>query len=312
MENKTYNLEHQIKKMFQEKSNLGVDSGVVELTKELIKEGENVRKAMYYAHTVCHLFERYNIGRSFLNSPQLFPLAEELVNYTLNKSLSARDFGCLDRIIRPIMELNITHLEENPDGFIFKPDILTNPDFIREFSLSKEVKYDPYLADFCKASSIGEFFPVYVENLIKEKKLERETNFNEVTPGVFIDVVGTFIEYDHYDEEKKKSVYKKCELIEEYALRKLEQGIPVTIFTSGDLEEYTEKLRQFGVDERLLDLKSKSDYVGKTLEVCVDDTAPSIQGFRAKTYYSSGKVAWDTEYSDGGKNDRKNKIQNSK
>lgn len=50
------------------------------------------------------------------------------------------------------------------------------------------------------------------------------------------------------------------------------------------------------MDKRLLDVKSKKDYLGRTLEVCIDDTHPAIQGFRIKTHYESGEIAWNTEY----------------
>ena len=36
-----------------------------------------------------------------------------------------------------------------------------NESFINEYSKSGEVSYTPWLIDFCKLASIGEFFPIY-------------------------------------------------------------------------------------------------------------------------------------------------------
>ena len=82
-----------------------------------------------------------------------------------------------------------------------------------------------------------------------------------------------------------------------YGIMKLYDKVPVTIFTGGDPVKAAENLKAAGVDKELCNVKSKTEYIGKILETCVDDTAPAIQGFRAKNYYKTGKQAWDAEYS---------------
>ena len=292
-------LEGKLEDLLPKSPTLEGDSAIPELTRELIKEGENAWRTINYTHSVCHLFEKFGWEASYLNSTAQFPVVGELVDYTLNKAMKARDFDCVGRIVRPIMDLNLAHLEENPDGFTFRPKILTNPDFIREFSLSRETEYEPYLVDFCKSDSIGEFFLKYVESLRKDEELGSVLNADEVVPGVFVDVQGTLIKYDRYDEERQMSIYKKLALTQEYALRKMDEGIPVTVFTGAHFEDAVKELKSAGVDERLCDVKPKGEFIGRILETCVDDTAPAMQGFRARNHYESGKMAWDTEYSTG-------------
>jgi len=270
---------------------------VEDLTKRLIKAGETAWRTISYTHSVCHLFEKYGrSGSSYLYSAALLPAAGELVDFTLRKALKGRDFGCVDRIVHPIMDLNLAYLEDCQEGFTFKPEILTFEEFIQRFSLSGECSYSPELIDFCKSKSIGEFFPKFVEALRAEKGLRAIANPNEILPGIFIDVDDTLVNYDHYDKENDIDVFKRLALTQEYALRKLQEGTPVVIFTGDDPNAAIEHLKLAGVDERLLEVKSKKEYIGRTLEICVDDTAPAIQGFRAKMHYESGKIAWDTEY----------------
>jgi hypothetical protein len=292
MSGKVEELESKLRDLLPKSPTVEVDSAIPELTRELIREGNDAWRTINYTHSVCHLFEQYGKDESYLNSTTLLPVAGELVDYTLRKTMEARDFGCVGRIVRPIMDLNLAHLEENPEGFTFRPEILTDPDFIQGFSSSRETEYAPHLVDFCKSASIGEFFPKYVESLRKEEELGPVLNANEVVPGIFIDVEGTLVEYDRDDD-----FYKRLASTQEYALRKMDEGIPVTIFTGAHLEDAVEELKSAGVDERLCDVKPKGEFIGRILETCVDDTAPTMQGFRARTHYESGKKAWDTEYS---------------
>ncbi len=303
MSEKIEELESKIGSLLPKRPTLKVDPAIQELTRELINEGENAGRTRSYTHSVCHLFEKFgwrdSYSSSYLNSTAQLPVVEELVDYTLRKALKAGDLGCVGRIVLPIMNLNLAHLEEDLEGFIFRPKILTDPDFIQGFSSSLETEYYPYLVDFCKSENMGEFFPKYTEALRKEKKLEPIAESNEVVLGIFVDVNDTLIEYVKYDSEKQRPIYKRIELTQEYALRKMEEGIPVTVFTGGrpeDVKGEGKGLESVGIDKRLCNVKFKGEFIGRILETCVSYTAPAIQGFRAKTHYESGKKAWETEY----------------
>jgi hypothetical protein len=281
-----------------------VNQVITELTKEYIRAGDNVN-VDDYTHSVCHLFEKYGMRvdpfspykGSYLNiAEEQLSVAGELVDYTLMKALREGSLACVGRIVRPIMDLNLAHLEDNSGVFFFKPQMLADENFISHLSESKDSEGEPYLIDFCESERIAEFFPKYVDAIRKTQEEGPVLNLNDVLPGVFIDVANTLIEYDHYEEDLFP--FKKLASTQEYALRKMNEGIPVTVFTGGDVENAVELLEDAGIDKRLCNVKPKEDFIGKTLETCVDDTAPAMQGFRAMTHYTSGKMAWDAEYSE--------------
>ena len=297
MRYKIEELESKIRRLLPNGATLEADPTILELTRELIQEGDYARNTASYIHSVCHLFEKYGVenNTSYLNSTELFPVAEELVTYTLKKAMNSGIYSSVSRIVLPIMKLNLTHSDETPGGFTFKPTILSDPKFIHGLSQDTEIKRMPYLLAFCNSNSIEEF----VEIINEMQKLGGPiSNPTSILPGVFIDVDGTLIEYESHDSKRQKANYKIFVRTQEYALRKMEEGIPVTVFTGADLEDAVEKLKIAGVDERLHDVKSKEEYLGRWLETCVDDTVPSMQGFRAMIHYKSGKCALDAEYSD--------------
>ncbi len=294
----TNDLEEILKERLPTKSKRKVDSEIEPLTRKFID-------AQYSTHAVCHLFEGY--GRkseegSYLYSSNLLGIAEELVNATLLPTIKYSDFSCVDRIIEPIIAYNLDHLEENKEGFAFKPSILTNAEFIAAYG--KYLKANPsgewakkglhgYLLEFCESKSMSEFFAKYTDGLRKAENIDTPIEEKEVVPGVFVDVDGTLIK-SIYSNGKSDPV--KINPTYQYVLKKLEEGIPVTVFTGGRLDEALGKLRAAKVDERLCDVKSKTGYINRTLEKCIDDTSPTRQGFRAKTHYESGEEAWNAEY----------------
>ncbi len=302
MSEKARELESHIRKLLPISPTLKNNPAIPKLTEELIKEGANVEisRASSYTHSVCHLFEGYGkVGSpSYLNLTAQLSTAGELANYTIKKAMDAQNFGCVDRIIYPIMKLNLLHIDEGLDNFTFKPEILTDTGFIMDFSSERKGGgYESqHLIDFCRSGDIGEFFLKYTEARRREKGLPSIAGTNEVVSGVFIDVEGTLIGHDVYDQGDRFRG-ERLPLTQEYALKKIKEGIPVTIFTGAHPEDIIKNLEYAGVDEKLHDVKSKDEFIGKTLETCVDDTNPIMQGFRAKTYYNSGKIAWDAEYS---------------
>lgn len=272
---------------------------ISKLTKELIAAGGDSWNIVGYTHSVCHLFEKYGYGegsRSYLNSSDLFPVADKLVNYTLARAMKGRDFGCVDRIVSPISSLNLAHLEDDWKKFVFKPEILSNPEFIEAFDKSSKREYVGQSVDFCRSKNPKGFFKAYVKLLRERDKVDLTKEIGTVVSGVFIDVEGTLLTYKGYDSNQKLIVEKDSS-VEKYALRKIKEGVPVTVFTGGNPKELGERLRKVELDERLLDVKSKAEFLGSILEVCVDDTVPTMQGFRAKKHYQSGEAAWKAEYS---------------
>jgi len=279
------------------------DPKIEALTRELIAEGKSTtERTSSYTHSVCHLFEQYGWGNgpSYLNSAALLPVAGELVDFTLKKALDAGEFNCVSRIVHPIAKLNLAHLERDSGIFVFKPKIMTNAEFIKNYSKSEDLSDQKWLADFCKSQNVGEFFPIYVQALRKEKGLGTLTD-TKVVPGVFIDVEGTMITFDRCGDLDKNGdreyIYKRLPTTQEYALRKLQEVIPVTVFTGGDIKDIRKNLKSAGVDKKLCKVQPKKEFLGRTLETCIDDTIPTMQGFRAKTHYTSGQQAWDKEYS---------------
>lgn len=270
---------------------------IINLTKMLIAESKNAWRTIGYTHAVCHLFEKYGRKdeKSYLHATQLFPIAEQLVDVTLKKATQEQDFGCVSRIVRPIADLNLANLEQNQKGFTFKPTILTATEFLKGYSTSSDVEYRPWLVDFCKAQNIGDFFPIYAQALRAKKKLGTVVE-EDLACGVFIDVDDTLIS-GKWDSKTGKVGYIVKPLIQEYALRKISEGRNVTIFTGGDPKVASETLDKTGLDKKLVMVKPKAEFIGRTLEICVDDTIPAIQGFRAKTHYESGVQAYNAEYS---------------
>jgi hypothetical protein len=298
----TNDLEEKIKMILPTSSKPEIDPRIEQLTKEFID-------GRYSTHSVCHLFEGY--GRkcdedsegSYLYSEDPAQIAEELVNTTLTIAMNGNCFSCVDRIITPIMAYNLDHIGENETGFAFKPKILSDVNFIKAYgSYIKAHLSDDwarkelygYQLEFCESSGIQDFFNKYVAGLKTVKKVQATQDEKDVLSGIFIDVDNTLIKYENFSGQFSPV---KISLTHRYALKKLEEGIPVTVFTGGPLDEAMKKLRVANVDERLCNVKSKSDYLGRILDKCIDDTPPARQGLVANTYYDSGKIAWATEYS---------------
>lgn len=259
---KTVNdLENEIQVLLPKNATIQVFPEITELTRELINAGKDVWRVSSYTHSICHLFEKYAKGRSYLHLLGQLDIVEDLVNYTLNKAAQSGEMSCTRRILGPVMELNLAHMEENPQGFIFKPEILNDPKFVERLQSSGEINYSLYMADFCKANNIGEFFPLFVNALRKEEELEPISD-EELVKGIFIDVDNTLIEFDGYDSgEFFSRKYKKLPLIEEYALKKMEEGSDVTIFTGGDHQDTLEKMQKANLNSRLFDnIKAKKIY----------------------------------------------------
>jgi len=198
------------------------------------------------------------------------------------------------RIITPIIDYNLDHMAETQGSFAFKPAVLKDPAFIAALGESEEAEYGRTCLDFCKAETIEDFFKLYVEELKREEKIEAGgSQDTETMPGIYVDVDGTLHHGKDYETGEPAGI---TEIAQEYVLKKIEEGVSVTVFTGGSPEEAAKRLEEAGADKRLLKVESKKGYIGKTLEVLVDDTPPERQGFRARTHYASGQQAMDAEY----------------
>lgn len=89
-----------------------------------------------WSHGVCHLFEQYPAGISFLNSSENLSVAKKLVNEAIRRCINARAEGNISRIIDPIIAYNLAQLESGnlDDNFIFKPDSVHQDEFIQFLS----------------------------------------------------------------------------------------------------------------------------------------------------------------------------------
>jgi len=247
-------------------------------------------KDRYYTHSVCHLFEGYGNPRldnrgSYLYCEGLFEAAEKVANAALMEAVKSRNFDCVTRIVYPIITYNLNNMVEGQKGFAFKPNALSDPKFIEAYKeyidqwdkddeFNKNLK--AYQIEFCEAEEMGKF---YSESL---RKMQEAYGASPSKPDSAKEVSGIYVDVD--DTLLTKYPDKLNNKLQTYLVRQMDDGKQVTVFTSGDPKKASEALRRFGADSRLLDVKSKSEYLGKTLEVCIDDTIPAWQGFTAKVY----------------------------
>lgn len=99
----------------------------------------------------------------------------------------------------------------------------------------------------------------------------------ETLPGIFVDVDNTLVALDWETKMPKLSDVAKVLWTLAPGSRK-----QITIFTGGDPEKATERLKGLGFPSDLLPVRSKSEFRGKRLAVLIDDTPADIQGFSAE------------------------------
>ncbi len=112
----------------------------------------------------------------------------------------------------------------------------------------------------------------WIDYLLKSATAHSKQAQNDITPGVFVDVEGTLI----------ANGFNKP--LASYLTHLLDNGIPVTVFTGGDVEKLSKDLEASGLDRRLFPIQQKVNSSGKCLEVLIDDTAPNYQIFAATIY----------------------------
>ncbi len=102
----------------------------------------------------------------------------------------------------------------------------------------------------------------------------KKTGNAKITAGVFCDVEGTLLIQGALN--KPLANYLSC---------LHEKGVPVTIFTGGDIEKLTRELITRGFSEVLLPIRKKDEFFGHCLEVLIDDTRADYQPFAAENFF---------------------------
>jgi len=283
---------------------------------ELAKAFRALRDKYDTNHTVCHMLEEYGSGYGnsvidYINSG--LPQYKNGVSLLVEGAF--REQNCLGRILFPIVDYNLDEMAKDPDNteFAFKPEsfnLVENQKIIEGsgipkrliptlllFMTSKNPKelWERAIAGNVKLYSLGdiqnctsapakpEVMGEYIKNcygknipedVSSTKLVENMTiPLDSVELGLFVDVDGTLFTGGCLNSQ---------------LVTKLEAaaaaGIPVTVFSGGEPKTQTEKLADLGLSAKFLPVRRKVDFVGKALECLVDDTAPLLGGFAAKTY----------------------------
>lgn len=299
-----FDLEMTIKELLPKEIGAEVNvSEIEQATREFIAASEYT-DVETYIHSVCHLFEGYHFGyrgqhSTYLNSDKLLPIAEELVNVALKKAMESNFEKNLFRIINPIVDYNVAHVDTIITDFAFRPSILNDSSFIEFIRRFKEYNLHTS-SEFCESKSMMDFFTksqwtnYFAEEYLTDKHMayfRREHGGiidDCILSGIYIDVDNTLLKFGEKGRVNSPT--------SEYAIRKMEEGKKVVVFTGANPALAAARLKNVGADPRLCRVEYKANYIGKTLEICIDDTEPNIQGFSAKTYYQSGEEAMDAEY----------------
>lgn len=273
-----------------------------------------------WSHSLCHLFENYGKGASFLDVPDA--TAGKLVDEAVRRSIEGHEKGCIDRIVQPIVSYNLDHMDPAAldARFPFKQDSLNN----EELASLVRGEYSMHASIFCTANSPREFLVTCVKekvflprgmtglppemvvtflNAIKNDVTEEEmhtyinkfyrVNDQETTLET---LTGNFTE-SLDASEKLEGVYvdvegtlitKKEGKLNDRLVTLMEKestaGKKVVVFSGGAPEEMTQRLRSLGFPEKFLPVVSKNDFRGKVLDEVIDDTIPQYQGFKAVKY----------------------------
>ena len=128
--------------------------------------------------------------------------------------------------------------------------------------------FDAYLKKYFKLQDQN----LTIEQVVANTNLAEQAT--DLEKGVFVDVDGTLISPDGTLNKGLLDMINLADM----------NGDPVIIFTGGDPERQTALLREIGLPEKFLPVRSKAEYKGKVLGFLVDDTPADMQGFRARSY----------------------------
>ena len=201
-------------------------------------------------------------------------------SYSVDKLFSG-DFEALADFFR----------SENPKDFflrLIKRGVklpTDNPMLVAE---TLEIAKDEIEKEKMEAYVRKNYNPNNESDLSIDKLLEniKETEMaHELVRGVFVDVDGTLI----IDGQLNEKLVADLEKV----------NTPVIIFSGGDPESQTERLRNLGFSEKYLPVHSKKEYQGKILEKLIDDSNTNYQGFEALFQFwpnkDYGAILFDSE-----------------
>jgi ketosteroid isomerase-like protein len=271
-----------------------------------------------WAHGACHLFERYGVGGSLLDFSENLKAATIIVDEFVKREVEAQtSSGNDERILGPIERYNNDYLKAaDLDGaFPYRPASLSNPAFLD--ITAKEVEDvisflrartpREYLADIVRENKRlpitdptatvevlhvmeKDFSPGVWQSYIEQhymvngeklslsqiaENIKDSEGAAERLEGVYVDVDGTLI-------NGKGQLNKKLLEVLENQVR---NGLVVTVFTGGNVNEQTDRLRSLGLPDKFLPVQSKNKFKGKRLELLIDDTQPEYQGFKAEKHF---------------------------
>ncbi|MCK9272365.1 HAD family hydrolase [Candidatus Gracilibacteria bacterium] len=224
-------------------------------------------------HSLCHLFEDYGRSEeeySFLDKPSLRETAELLVNTAI-----IRGGGNLYRTLGAFTRLALEDIENgNLDEFTFRPEGFNTEGLGNRF----DREYNMKLIRFCESKTPREFLQKMGELQIKD--LTEKMKKKEIAEGVLditcVDVDGTLIK----DGELYLPLVNKL-------TRNILSGKKVVIFSGGDPEMQTERLRELGLDEVFLPVVPKEMFKGIEVHTIIDDTEAEGQGLLCVSYLNA-------------------------
>lgn len=284
---------------------------------------------MNWSHTVCHLFEQYELGDkepSLLNMPEHHSAAEHLIDEGIKRAVAGDNLGNMGRILGPLIRYNIDHCAAATldEPFSFKPASVANEAFIQ---LCEEY---PKMTLFFEAATPRDYFVALVQlgeklplrtpqsqleilgaiqnNLTLEEwkaYLLKYYKVNGEAGEVTLALLQANVAESELAQEQINGLYVDVDdtLIVNRSLnrnvvdkiqRAVNTGRKVVIFTGGNPETQALILGMFGfpahLQEKIFPVQTKADYKGKVLEELIDDTDPAWQGFSAKTYHDATKL----------------------
>lgn len=266
------------------------------------------------SHQLSSYFGIQNGYNLYPGIPETYEIAEKIVDESVQVEVERERINNLNYIIKGVLEYNLDKINKDSSSeYTFKPKSLEQEALIKR----KGEDLDEDLAEFCKSKNPIEYIKYVIENErefpknlepekivelidlarghIGEEKLNDYTkkymngeiaenlieksmqakNLKSFAEGIYVDVDGTLIQKNGLNQP-----------LMDYLISTSNN---VTIFTNGDLEGKTKELRDLGVPEKFLPVKSKEQYRGILLEKVFDDQTLNYQGFEGLIHVNPNK-----------------------
>lgn len=277
-----------------------------------------------WSHSLCHLFEQYNRGESFLDRASDLPAAEKLFLENARRAVEEGELSCTDRTTGAMVRYNLDHLDaSNLDGaFPFRPTPQEPEEFAALFDEDDECGRGERL--FFTAATPREFLVSMVRKqkwlsgyparqvellaLIEESVTPEELaaylakhgrvngevlSLAELRAGVASAAAATEMLPGTYVDVDGTLIVDGAlnERVAKHMVKRAQEGEAFTVVTGGDPDAQTELLRELGLPGKFLPVVSKSTLRGKIVERLIDDSPPAYQGFRA-VEHSTPNYIW--------------------